>query len=337
MDRRCTSESCLLLASSISKIATIDMPVANILHNPVREWRQLSRGGVRVAGRNMSIDWSKYNLDDYLWTHCTIVCSVKVANNGYYIESPCDELVNTNGNAWANQVLMSTFRTFIGGENYVEHIQVPELSKGKIFDAVIRPVKYAGKNGKEADVFYVDILIGTDKKHTDLVSKIASGSLTTLSMGCIVNKCTCSKCGNVTDDYTEDCEHLKNELGQYFTDENGVKRIVAELCGAMVKKGDEWVADPNSVKFIEASWVEKPAFEGAVLNHFISEVSASEKKAFAIEPNRFSQVFDLAKLRVADRTGMLVLRVAQAELARLKEQKIIENVMRGKDNALYTF
>jgi len=184
--RRCTSESCLLEAAHKSRLFSLELPVADILHNPQREWLIRSLGNrKRVASdRKISVDWKKFNVEDYFFTHCTIVCSVVTASNGYYIEPPCDELVNNNGNAWNNEVLLSTFRSFVGAENYFEHMQAPELSKGKILDAVIRPVNYKGKNGKTADIYYTDILVATDRKHIDLVERIEKGELNTLSMGC---------------------------------------------------------------------------------------------------------------------------------------------------------
>lgn len=56
-----------------------------------------------------------------------------------------------------------------------EHIQLPELSKGFIVDAVARDL---------GSSCYIDILVATDKKHKQLVSDILSGSMNSLSMGC---------------------------------------------------------------------------------------------------------------------------------------------------------
>ena len=186
MSRRCTSESCILAAQDKGRVVHLDLPVAAILHQPARDWKRVALGSVRIASdRNIEVDWNKYNVDDFLFTHCTIVSSVSVAENGYYIEPPCDELVNSNGNAWSTPVLVETFRSFVGAQNYYEHIQVPECSKGRIMDAVLRPVIYAGKDGKnQASVYYVDILVGTERRHSDLVRRIEAGEMNTMSMGC---------------------------------------------------------------------------------------------------------------------------------------------------------
>ena len=192
MNRRCTSEGCLTEAGGRS--VSLDMPLATILHNPKSDWAKVAAagGGRRITARKIEVDWKKYNQDNFLFSHCTIVASVKTEDNGYYIDPICTPLVNNNGNAWTNDVLLSTFRTFCGAENYLEHVQIPELSKGKIIDAVLRPVKYKGENGKVADVYYCDILVATNRRHDSLVRKIASGKLTTMSMGCLAHWVQCS-------------------------------------------------------------------------------------------------------------------------------------------------
>lgn len=134
---------------------------------------------------NLSVEEDESYVVEGVATHnCTIVCSVETEDNGYYIKSPCDELVNSNANAWSNPVLLSTFRSFIGAYNYYEHVQIPELSKGRVIDAVLRPVVYEGKKGGKANVWYCDILVQTDRIHIGLCRRIASGELSTLSMGC---------------------------------------------------------------------------------------------------------------------------------------------------------
>ena len=51
--------------------------------------------------------------------------------------------------------------------------QIPELSKGKVIDAVLREVPVGkDKEGKDIATYYVDILVATNRKHKDLVAKI---------------------------------------------------------------------------------------------------------------------------------------------------------------------
>lgn len=323
MDRRCVGDSCLAAAGV--RGLSLDMPLANLLVNPKQEWNRIASGGKRMmTARNISVDWKKYNQDSYLFSHCSIVASVEVEKNGYYIKTACNDLVNNNGNAWTNEVLLATFKTFIGGENYLEHIQVPELSKGKLLDVVLRPIVYVDKNGRKANIYFCDILVATHKKHNDLVKDIVGGKLTTMSMGCTCDWVTCSKCGKVVGDNTPNCSHIENELLTKFIDGDGIERIVSELCGrSILDANGKWVGDPKSVKFIEASWVRNPAFVGAVLNHYVSDISKFASSVLhSSNKNLFLAMEDIFKMRVADKNGMLVLRVAQAEVAkRMREER----------------
>lgn len=322
--RRCDSKGCLISATKRSNKLTIDLPVANILNNPSRDWKALTLGNRKVASRSINIDWKKINPDDHLFTHCSICCSSNTTSNGYYIESPTDELVNSNGNAWSTPVLLSTFKTFVGAENYYEHQQIPALSKGKILDAIARPVVYKGKNGKEATVFYIDILVSTDRKHNELVSRIINGELTTLSMGGIANVVQCSKCGKECRD-DESCSHIDDEILSYFEDENGIERVVAELCGrsTLDQTTGQRVGDPDSFEFIEASWVENPAFKGAVVNHYISEMGNAAKYASIYNmPSRGLEDLysDLMNVKVADSRGRMILKIAREEIKKRKRE-----------------
>ena len=81
-----------------------NFPIAHILENPKKEWPLLTRPkNVRVAYRELDVDWSVYKPDSYLFSHISILTSCETEENGYQIVEPCDELVNANGNAWTNQ------------------------------------------------------------------------------------------------------------------------------------------------------------------------------------------------------------------------------------------
>jgi hypothetical protein len=324
MNRRCTGDSCLAAAGARS--VSLDLPIATVLMNPRLEWNRIAFGNGRIrVARDLEVNWKQFTADKYLFTHVTIVASVETEDNGYLIKPACNDLVNNNGNAWTNEVLLSTFRTFVGGENYLEHCQIPALSKGKILDAVLRPLTYKDKEGRTADIFYTDILVATDRKHDRLVKKIAGGELTTMSMGCLADFVTCSRCGKVLGDNMPNCKHLDNELLARFVDKKGIERVVAELCGrTIVGKDGKRVGDSKSMRFIEASWVEHPAFYGAVLNHYVSDLPKSAMNILEFPTDRLQlAVDDIFKLRVADKNGMMVLRVAQAELARrMREDRL---------------
>ena len=238
--------------------------------------------------------------DKYLISHCTIVASVdtdtvqgvklgnvkvgsKTVNRkwaDYYIKPQCSEFINNNGDSWSREVLKMAYPTFIGGHNFQEHVQVEELSKGRIVDAVCRDI---------GNSLYVDILIATDRKHSQLIQSIESGEMSTLSMGCTTDFTICSQCGHFAVDETQLCDHIKYAKLNTFLDDSGQKRAVAELCGH--KDYKENPESPGGVHFIEASWVAVPAFPGAVMRNILSpseEVSASVKKVMASAPAQWS-------------------------------------------------
>lgn len=326
--RRCAGSVCQAVAGARS--VSMDMPYATVLVNPYHEWSRIAAGGQRIrTARKIAVDWKNFTVDKYLFTHVTIVSSVETEADNHTIKIACNDLINNNGNAWTNPVLLATFKTFVGGENYLEHVQIPELSKGKILDAVARPLVYSDGKGNKANVYYVDILVATNRKHTTLVDDIESGKLTTMSMGCLANHITCSRCGKVFSDDEDGCRHIQNQLLESYTWKDGSQRITAELCGRLIKKDGVWVGDPESVEFIEASWVEQPAFGGAELNHYISEVPEGVLKAASQGSIRELHLAmdDVFKLRVADKQGMLTLRVARAEIARLRREQLIGRVI----------
>jgi len=252
--------------------------------------------GVRRADRNLVDQASKILQDDfdpskYLLTHATIVASVdtvpgpstklgKVTEEGrkivrktanYRVKASCDKFINNNLDCWARPVLLKSYPTFVGAHSFVEHVQIENLSKGRIIDAVGRDI---------GDSIYVDILVANDRKHAELIKDIESGKLSTLSMGCSIDGSTCTKCGHWAADETEFCDHIKYEKGNIFYDDNGQKYRVAELCG------DESLDPSGGVKFIEASWVEIPAFTGAVARNIITVNSESGKKKTAQQIQR---------------------------------------------------
>lgn len=328
--RRCDSTGCMIKAAQRSTRVTLNLPIANILSNPSRDWRAVTMGNKRVASeRSINIDWSKLNPNDYLFTHCSIVTSVNTTDNGYHIESPTDELVNNNGNAWSTPVLLACFKSFVGAYNFYEHQQIPALSKGKILDAVLRPVLYtSSKNGKSATVLYCDILVCTSKSHVELISDIVSGKLTTLSMGGIAHVVQCSKCGRELRN-EESCPHIDNELLTYFKDENGIDRIVAELCGrSYIDQGTGVrVGDPASFEFIEASWVENPAFKGAVVNHYVSDIQNEQSNILQAPSRNLDDLYsELTQVKVADSYGRMALKIAREHLRYCKQEEVVRKV-----------
>lgn len=225
---------------------------------------------------------------NYLLTHATIVCSVDTVEvpgvktgsveeygqtvtrkfKDYRIKESCDKYINNNLDAWSREVLLKSYKTFIGSYNFVEHVQIENLSKGRIIDAVARDI---------GDSVYIDILVATDRKHTDLVEAIESGKMSSMSMGCSVDFTICTKCGHVAADETEMCQHIKYEKGNTFFDEQGKQHRVAELCG------HHEAGNTGGVTFIEASWVGTPAFPGAVMRNIIQNKDLSKAASDKIQ------------------------------------------------------
>lgn len=224
----------------------------------------------------------------FLLTHCTIVASVDVIDvagvklgsvkedgkkvnrkySNYRVTAETDSYINNNLDCFSRDVLLKSYRSFIGAHNFLEHVQVEDLSKGRIIDAVARDI---------GDSIYVDILVATDRKHAVLVNDIENGRLGTLSMGCSVEQTICTKCGNVAVDETELCECIKYAKGNMFLDERGKRHRIAELCG------HESLDPTGGVTFIEGSWVASPAFTGAVMRNIITADSLSAKAAAKVQ------------------------------------------------------
>jgi len=150
-----------------------------------------------LADRAAALFEQPFNPKDYLLTHATIVASVdtyapkgtklgKVHEDGfrinrkyadYRVKPGCEKYINNNRDCWSRGVIGKSYETFVGGHNFVEHVQIEDLSKGRIIDAVGRDI---------GDSVYVDILIATERKHRDLVAAIQNGRMGTLSMGCFL-------------------------------------------------------------------------------------------------------------------------------------------------------
>ena len=101
-----------------------------------------------------------FNPKNFLLTHATIVASVDVESpqgvklghqmedgfrvnrryGDYRVKPVCDKFINNNLDAWSRPVLLKAFETFVGGHNFVEHVQIESQSRGRIIDAVARRI-----------------------------------------------------------------------------------------------------------------------------------------------------------------------------------------------------
>ncbi len=180
---------------------------AKVIHPRISrtEWKNIRTAGKQSGSglnpallvKTSEVLGEDFNPKDYLLTHATIVASVDVFSpqgiktgsqleNGFRVNRKFSDFrvtpetskyINNNFDAWSRGVLGKSFSTFIGGHNFVEHVQQENLSKGRIIDAVARDV---------GESLYIDILIATHRKHSSLVKAIESGAMGTLSMGCFL-------------------------------------------------------------------------------------------------------------------------------------------------------
>ena len=88
----------------------------------------------------------EYSPSQYLLSHATIIASVdteevpnvelgKVASkdggvidrvyNDYYITPETSRYSNSNNDSWERELLLGSYKTFVGAQNYLEHVQIP--------------------------------------------------------------------------------------------------------------------------------------------------------------------------------------------------------------------
>lgn len=208
----------------------------------------------------------------YMLSHCTIMASVMTEAEPYdYLIMPeTSHLVNNNDDAWTNEVLKLSHHSFVGAFNFVEHFQNSKYAKGHILDAQLRKVHIVGE---EIWVYFCDILVATDLGHEKLVEDIKDEKVRYLSMGCVTDLVICSYCGTHVTDQSTYCNHLSYQKGTFLSDDDGIPRRIAELCGHK--------SLPNGgVKFVEASWVATPAFPGAAKRNIVAEEWVGPKSPY---------------------------------------------------------
>ena len=244
----------------------------------LQDWTSIYGEGTTFGQKTASFNKIAAESTKYLLSHCTIMASVmtEAAPYDYLIKPECSHLVNNNDDAWTNEVLKLSYRSFVGAFNFVEHYQNSNYAKGHILDAVLRKVSVG-----EPWVYFCDILVATDLAHEDLVSDIIAEKVKYLSMGCVTDLVICSFCGQHVTDASTYCNHLAFQKGQFLADDDGIARRIAELCGHK--------SLPNGgVKFVEASWVATPAFPGAAKRSVVAEEWVGPKTKFTKAANNQS-------------------------------------------------
>lgn len=201
----------------------------------------------------------KLKSDEWLFSQVTAIASCHIVD-GYKITPTTAKFVNNNHNAWSNENMQKYYQTFIGAHNFYNHKQEAKFSYGFVCDAAIRPV-VLDKETNET-VFYVDLLVATNAKEPPnpaVISRMKLDKLTTWSMGCISTSLQCSRCGMLSENPEDDCNHMKYELGRKYITPLGTMEKTAAI---VVDKKDD--GSPGTIEFVDISVVDDPAFKGSV-------------------------------------------------------------------------
>jgi len=191
--------------------------------------------------------------EKFIYIHTTIMAGVKTEENGFNITAESEKFINDNHDAWTCDDLLKDYKSFKRATTFVEHDQRLENAKGKCIDVIARDM---------GDTILIDVLFSVDKRHKDLVANIENGIINAVSMGCTTAQTICSICGNVANDPTTYCDHLKRgNKGSTFTLSDGSKRRSAEIC--------------KNNTFFDVSLVANPAFAGAVFRKILSSSEVS--------------------------------------------------------------
>jgi hypothetical protein len=274
----------------------------------ISDWERMY--GHRTFGaKSASVQKIAADTSSYLLSHCTIMSSVMTEPEpeDHLIKPEVSHLVNSNDDAWTNEVLKLSHKSFVGAFNFVEHFQNSKYAKGHILDSILRKVNISAP---DVWVYFCDILVATDLAHEKLIDDIGSGRVKYLSMGCVTDLVICSFCGARVTDASTYCHHLQFQKGMFLADEDGISRRIAELCGHKTM--------PNGgVKFVEASWVGTPAFPGAAKRNIVSEEWLGPRTKFTRESNHRGKFAKAASETKDFETLELGEALANADLRRI--------------------
>ena len=178
------------------------------------------------------------NPKDYHFAVVPILTSDLPNRNGIAI--PLAELVR-----WNPALGRQAYKGWAGMPLHYEHkSEIHDQAIGIIADVALVPVM--GFNGGR--IYKVMALAAVDTtKRTDVTSRVASGDLTTWSMGCMVDEYSCGACG------AEEgrCHHINPKKPAEFYEKDGLLHY----------------RNVHGVAPFELSAVEDPAFPSAAHNH----------------------------------------------------------------------
>jgi len=94
-----------------------------------RKWLRTRTAASKQRRQVSAFNLQEFSQKTHVFSHCTIVCGVEIDPDSAHIATRHNDLTNDNGNAWDERVLLSSYKTFIAAENYVEHIQRKDLTR----------------------------------------------------------------------------------------------------------------------------------------------------------------------------------------------------------------
>jgi len=201
---------------------------------------------------------------------------------------------NMNGDAFPMEELASSYQTFVGKGNFIDH-KSDDITKirGLVIDAHLN-----------TDDHCVECLIAVDKKsHPQLARDIETGVVNSVSMGTRVGMSNCSVCNNVARTEKDYCTHISNYKGM---------KIGFLTNNAPHKFGKYAVHEVNhNLEFIELSWVAVPAFADA----YVLEKIASYKKKNENDDSAISVLKDAIDDNAFGNKDEYVVSDAERELA----------------------
>jgi len=201
---------------------------------------------------------------------------------------------NMNGDAFPMEELASSYQTFVGKGNFIDH-KSDDITKirGLVIDAFLN-----------TDDHCVECLIAVDKKsHPQLARDIETGVVNSVSMGTRVGMSNCSVCNNEARTEKDYCSHIANYKGM---------KIGFLTNNAAHKFGKFAVHEVNhNLEFIELSWVAVPAFADA----YVLEKIASYKKAKQNDADAISTLKDAIDAKALGNNQEYVVSEAERELA----------------------
>lgn len=214
----------------------------------------------------------------------TVITKVAETNSNneflYFVATAlkADE-ANANGDLFPKDELEKSYETFIGKPLCMNHVaSKAEDAVGKIIDAWWIPA--------EGNAHVLCLCKISRKLFPDLVKKIESGVLNSVSMGCSVSSAECSICGKTMSTSDEFCSHMSS-LGREITTEAGEKKKVVSI--------------NRGISFNELSIVLNPACDTALVH----QVYASKKDSNFEKLAEDTKVEDVEEQKLKSENGFV--------------------------------